>query len=187
MLYRRAKLDDFSQIIELQNVNLLSARQNDLAGGFLATAYTAAQFQQMNEEMCVVVCEADGNLCGYLGSCHIDFFRQFPIAKAMIDRLNLANYRGSSLDLSRVLFANPICIKAHYRGQGVYLELCKTLFPYLPEQYDLAAAFVPVENKRSFTAASRLGFDLFDQFKVNGKTFYGMMISLPEFGKKFVD
>lgn len=183
MLYRRAQFGDYERIVELQNKNLFSRQQNDLASGFLSTQYTAAHFQQMNEAVGVVVCEHENNLIGYLGSCHIDFFRQFPVASAMIDKISTQRYQDLPLDFQQIVFANPVCIEKQYRGQGVYLELCKHLLPYYPKQYNKAITLVAVENQCSYTATSRLGFEVIDQFAAAGKFFYVMMIDLIKFAE----
>lgn len=187
MQFRRARLGDFDAIVELQNHNLHHAvHPTDLASGFLATAYSADQFKQMNEAMAVVVCEHNRKICGYLGAGHIPFYRQFPIANVMLTQLNDVTYRGTALDLSRVLVANPVCIDHHYRGDGVYLKLCQTIFEYLPRQYDLAVTLVPVANQRSYLATSRLGFETLDQFELNGMKFHSMIVSLRDFERKFM-
>lgn len=185
MQFRRARLDDYHAIVELQNHNLQHAITN-LADGFLATAYSAEHFQQINETMAVVVCEDENKICGYLGACHIDFFKQFPIAAAMLNRLTDLRWRGAAIDVSRVLVANPVCIDHNYRGAGVYLKLCQTMIEYLPRQYDLAVTLVPVANQRSYLATSRLGFETLEQFELNGMKFHSMIISLREFERKFL-
>ncbi len=188
MQYRRAMLGDFEAIVELQNKNLHHAiSRSDLASGFLATAYSADQFKKMNEEMAVVVCEHNQQICGYVGAGTIQFYQQFPIAAAMLNRLDNVTFRGGALDLSRVLVANPVCIDHAYRGDGVYLKLCQTLFTYLPRHYDLAVTLVPVENKRSHTATSRLGFETIEQFELNGMKFHTMIISLREFEQSLIE
>ena len=187
MQFRRARLDDFDAIVELQNKNLHHAViHSDLASGFLATAYSADQFKQMNEEMGVVVCEQNQQICGYLGAGSIQFYQQFPIAGAMLTRVADVTYRGAALDLSRVLVANPVCIDHTYRGDGVYLKLCQTLFQYLPRQYDLAVTLVPVANQRSYLATSRLGFETLEQFELNGMKFHSIIISLRDFECQFM-
>src|SRR3990167_4245127 len=185
MLFRRAQCDDFEQIVALQNQHLLTAiDQSDLANGFLATAYTVEQLMTMNRDMCVVVCEQDQLIRGYLGSCNLQFFQQFPVVSAMLCRLDTLMYRGQPLDLSRLYVANPVCIDAAYRGQGVYIALCQKLFEYLPKQYDIAVTLIPVENKRSLAATTRLGFEVVDQFNVNGHQFHTMLISMQDFERQ---
>lgn len=188
MQFRRARLDDFEAIVELQNQNLHHAvNRSDLASGFLATAYSADHFKQMNEEIAVVVCEHNQKICGYLGAGNIQFYQQFPIAAVMLNRLDCVTFRGAALELSRVLVANPVCIAHTYRGDGVYLQLCQTLFAYLPRYYDLAVTLVPVENKRSYIATSRLGFETLEQFELNGMMFHTMIISLREFERSLIE
>lgn len=181
MKYRRAALDDFPKIVELQNKNLISVVSPDnRANGFLATAYTADHFKQMNAEVAVVLAEDDAGLCGYLGASSVEFYRQFPIAAEMLRRLSFITYQGETLDLSRIIITNPVCIAAAHRGHGVYPGLCRVLFPLLPAQSQFALTLVPVENQRSFVSTSKYGFEIIDEFAVNGMRFHSLIVRMSQ-------
>jgi hypothetical protein len=177
MNFRRATLDDYPKIVELQHQNLLtSLGAASISDGFLATAYSVDDFKRMNTEIGVVVCEDGNQLCGYLGSGTIEFYRQFPVAAAMIQRL--------TMDLSRVLVSNPVCIEQSHRGQNIYLGLCREICAYYPAHYETAVTMIPKTNPRSLTATLRLGFSVIEDFIVNELEFYALMISLNHFRRQ---
>lgn len=169
MLYRRAQLDDYTKIVELQNINLIPR-------GVLATAFTACHFQQMNEILSVVVAEEDGKIVGYLGACTIDFYQQFPIAAAMIQHLN--NTYDKAIDMSATFIGNPVCIHADYRGQGIYAGLCSKILEFIPADFKFVLTMIASENKTSLKAARRLGFNMVDQYLANNLLFYTMLASI---------
>ena len=172
MHYRRANDADFEKIFELQNKNLLSAiNPSERSDGFLATVFTIEQFREMNDALCVVVAVKGKKVCGYICTSPPDFFKKFPLQKAMLERCSQISHKNKPLSSYQTFVANPICIDKSFRGTGVYLGLCNKVLEFIPKTYQLAVGLISPENKRHLKAIWQGKMEAIDQFQFEEKTY----------------
>ena len=168
--------------IELQNKNLPAVLDDiEKKDGFLSGEFTIEQFQAMNDDLCVMVCFDNDYFCGFLVASSIEFNKQFPLPKAMIDCFPKISYKGKSIVEYNPFISGPGCIDRKYRGKGVYASLVRAVLNFLAQQTnppDLRISLVSSENSRSINAQKKIGMDRVGQFEFNNKIILIFAMSL---------
>ncbi len=178
--YRKARPEDFQQILDLQNANLFSALdEKERSSGYLSTAFTLEQFERMHESLGISVCLDENKVCGYFCSSTPEV-NTAPIPRAMVKHCSILTYKGKPLNSYRFYIANPICIHKDYRGSGAYVGLIKKMLELGANDYDLAVGFVSKENYRNLRAARKLSVETVGQFSAEGQTFWVMVLPAPK-------
>jgi len=180
MLFRRASGTDFEGMVKLQDSNLASKISDDQKkDGFLSAAFSAQQFESMDNDGCVIVAMDDENLVeAFLCSSTPMFNLPFALPAAMIERFSKIDFGEERLSNQQVLITGPVCIDQAWRGKGVLEKLYEALYKELFGQYDAAVVFVSKENPRSIKAHEKLGMSVVDEFVFNSKDFVIMAIAL---------
>lgn len=183
MEYRRAEsIEDFRQIVELQNKNLPIALSDiEKKDGFLSAEFTVAQFQAMNDDLCVMTCFDNDYLCGYLVAGSIEFNTHIPLVKAMIDCFSQISYKEKLLIEYNPFNSGPGCVDRRYRGKGIFANLVRTVLNFLAEQPNppnLRITPVSSENLRSISAQKKIGMEIVGQFEFNNKKFLIFAMSI---------
>jgi hypothetical protein len=179
MLFRRASGTDFDGIVKLQDLNLASNITDDQKkDGFLSAAFSAQQFQSMDNDGCVIAGLDGESVKAFLCSSTPMFNLPFPLPAAMIERFSSIDLGGRSLSNQQVLITGPVCIDQSVRGQGVLEKLYEALYKELFGQYDAAVVFVSKENPRSIKAHEKLGLNVVDEFDFGGKNYVIMAVAL---------
>lgn len=175
MQYRRPLLHDFEKMIALQNNNLVSAlskvHQSD---GFLSASLTAEQFQEMDKDLCVIVCDDLEKICGYLCVSSVDYNKKIPLVAAMIERFSTIEFQGKPLSAYQSFISGPVCVDRAHRGQGIFINLYQHLMLVLRQEHpelELATTLIANENPRSIHAHKKLGMETVGEFKFNNKDF----------------
>ena len=180
MLFRRASGTDFDGIVILQDQNLASNISDDQKrDGFLSAAFSAQQFESMDNDGCVIV-GLDGNkdVKAFLCSSTPMFNLPFPLPAAMIERFSKIDIGGKKLSNQQVLITGPVCIDQSLRGRGVLENLYQALYKELYGQYNAAVVFVSKENPRSIKAHEKLGMGIVDEFDFKNKSYVIMALVL---------
>ncbi len=179
MKYRRVESTDFEKIVALQNANLVSRLSDaEKADGFLSTAFSIEQFQEMDRLMGVAVAVEEDKLVGYVCAAPASFHRANPLWATMLARCAEITYRGRAFDSYRYFLGSPICIQKEYRGSGLYAGLCRKILEILPKDYDFIVAFIANENQRNMKATIKMGFEVVNEFKFNEKDFSILVLAL---------
>ncbi len=179
MLFRRASGTDFDGIVKLQDLNLASnISDNQKKDGFLSAAFSAQQFQSMDNDGCVIA-GLEGDLVkAFLCSSTPMFNLPFPLPAAMIERFSNIDLGGKCLSNQQILITGPVCIDQSLRGQGVLEKLYEALYKELFGQYDAAVVFVSKENPRSIKAHEKLGMSVLDEFDFKNNHYVIMAMAL---------
>ena len=183
MDYRRVeKLEDFQQIVELQNKNLRSTLSDlEQIDGFLSVAFSIEQFQEMNNDLCVMACFDNERICGYLVASSIELNKKFPLVAAMIDCFSEISYKNKLLINYQPFISGPICIDRNYRGRGIFKKLIASVLNFLLQQSDspgLLTVFVSSDNLRSVNAHKKIGMDVVGEFTFNNQVYLILVMPL---------
>lgn len=157
MKFRRVSTGDFEQILQLQRNNLIWELGPDrLDRGFLATSFSLEQFHEMDRTGCVVVCEVDGKVHGYLCGSTAEFNRSFKLPSAMLTHCSTLLYNGKPVGACEYFVASPICIDRDYhRPVDVYHGLSKKLLELIDSRYEVGLTFISTTNHTSLNAAKK--------------------------------
>lgn len=175
MEYRRPIANDFEQMVELQNKNLVSTlEQSDKADGFLSAAFSAEQFHDMDKDLCVVVCTHMHKVCGYLCATSIEYNETVPLVATMLKRYSEIHYQGKTLAEYQSAICGPLCIDKEFRGQNILLHLYNYLSQFLRIEHknlELLITCIANDNGRSINANKKLGAELVGEFEFNKNPF----------------
>lgn len=179
MDYRRPLSDDFEKMVILQNKNLASVlKQDDKADGFLSASFSAEQFKVMDEDLCVVICADEEEVCAYVCVSSVAFNQKVPLVAAMIERFPFIMYEGKTLKTYNHAISGPVCIDKEYRGKGILLNLYQQVKLFLQEEHgelDLFTVLIAAENERSVYAHKKLGMEVVGQCEFNS-TVYEILV-----------
>lgn len=172
MKYRRPTSSDFEKIVNLQNRNIASSlNQSEKKDGFLSAQFSTQQFQDMDNDLCVIVCEDGESLIAYTCASTLEFNKSIPIVAAMLSHFSKITYRNQPLSNYHSFIYGPVCIDKPFRGKGVLLALSNHLLQFMQlehPQLSLLTTFIAIENKRSINAHEKLGMENIGQFEFKG-------------------
>lgn len=179
MQYRRPQANDFQQMAELNNKNMISAlNEAEKADGFLSASFTAEQFKMMDTDLCSVVCVDADKVCGYVCASSIEFNKNIPLVAAMIDQFPHITYQGKPLTAFKSFIYGPVCIDKAYRGKGILENLFKTMLEILAKDaphLELLTVLIATENQRSINAHKKLGIEPVGEFKFKQKNYLALV------------
>ncbi|MFQ5902275.1 MAG: GNAT family N-acetyltransferase, partial [Candidatus Binatia bacterium] len=171
MEFRRARAEDFSDILRLQAANLIgNLNPQDRQEGFLSAEFTRQQLAEMASEIALLVASEKAQLFGYLCTYSCNYSKQFPILAAMIQSFGRALYQGKPLSSYNSFIYGPVCIDKSYRGRGLLRGLYEMLLREVAGKYEVGIAFVSKDNPHSLAAHVKgLGMCIAGEFEFNGR------------------
>jgi hypothetical protein len=172
MEYRRAKNRDYTQMVALQEANLVSNLSVDeKQDGFLSRTFSAEELKEMNEDLCIVVGVDDGTVKGLLATGTTEYNSQFDLPSAMIARYHQVAFKEKPLADWVSFVAGPVVVDKSARGTGAFRGLYDELFRILPAEFQLAVTLISTVNGRSLSAHEKIGYQRVDGFTWNGREF----------------
>ena len=175
MQYRNAKIEDITQIEELQkkyHVSFIS--EEDKKSGFVTTLFTREQLTELIEKEDGISLACDGDkVVAYAMAGSWEFWSKWPLFQYMIADLENVTYLGQQLTTRNSYQYGPVCIDMAYRGQGVLENLFAHSARQMGRRYPILITFINHLNPRSFTAHTRkVGLDVIKDFSFNGNNYY---------------
>ncbi len=180
MQIRLATISDLPAVLALhQRYHLSSISADDLAQGFVTTAFTTAQLQRLIEEEKGLVIARDGDaVVGYTMAASWDYWSQWPIFMHMIAGLPNLNYHGQSLTVDNSYQYGPVCVDRAYRGTGLLAQMFEYSRRQMAPRYPYLVTFINKKNPRSFAAHTRkIGLEVIAEFQFNDNEFYELAYS----------
>lgn len=175
MQIRLAELNDVPAVLALhQRYHLSSISTEDLAEGFVTTAFTTAQLQRLiEEEKGLVIARDSEAVVGYTMAASWDYWSQWPIFTHMIAGLPHLNFHGKSLTVENSYQYGPVCIDRAYRGTGLLAQMFEFSRMQMAPRYPYLVTFINKKNPRSFAAHTRkIGLEVIAEFLFNDNEFY---------------
>lgn len=153
---------DISQIIDIQSENqrknlTLSQQKN----GYLSIAFSADEFKDFNDDLCVIVAKDQHEVVGYCCVSSAAFNAQFPILDKIVG--GIASYSiPETQDMptaEKSCIYGPVCIALSHRGKGVLEKLSAFGLEIAKERgYVFCFSFIAADNTRSLQAHKKLSF-----------------------------
>jgi ribosomal protein S18 acetylase RimI-like enzyme len=151
------QLSEIEALLDLQRANLainLDAETID-SQGFVTFVYSVEAIQKMMQQAPQIVARADGNIIGYALATTIESGLENELIRPLVE---LTKKLGP-LSKKPFYFMGQVCVRAGYRGIGVFDALYqehKDLFRY---QYKAVVTEIASDNLRSIAAHRRVGFE----------------------------
>jgi L-amino acid N-acyltransferase YncA len=153
---------DIRQIMDIQYENqrehLTASQQKN---GYLSIAFTADEFKEFNNNLCVVVAKEHHEVIGYCCVSSAAFNAQFPILDQIVK--GIPSYAiPDTQDIpaeEKTCIYGPVCIARSHRGKGVLEKLSVFGLEIAKEQgYAHCFSFIAADNVRSLQAHRKLSF-----------------------------
>lgn len=153
---RSARPGDISGILELQTEYFVGNLDREARkGGFISSTFTRRQFEEIAQDVALLVAAEHTRIVAYLCAASSDYYRQFPLLEALRQRASDMIYLGRRLDSYRSFIYGPVCIARLQRGRGLLGDLFEQLLRVVPTAYDIGIALISKDNRPSFEAHVR--------------------------------
>ena len=152
-VYRRAQLEDYSAILQLQSANFIAnLSPEERRQGFLSAQFSPEQTAQIAEDLGTMVALVDGQIAGFLCAFRKEFDTGSPVIAAMLDSYDRLRFQGKPLSSLNSYIYGPVCIAREFRGRGLLRGLYEAQIKDLAGQFDVGVAFVSRNNPHSLSA-----------------------------------
>lgn len=169
----RAVGPDFDQIVDLQNANSITVLSDEeRADGFLSSAFSAAQFEEISTSVALVVARDNAQVIGFVCASTVASNRKLSLPAAMIARFPEIKIGSRCLEEMKSYIVGPVCIDKNYRGRGAFEGLYNRLFEETAKEFDVAIAFISTNNTRSVAAHKKVGMEEIDTFRWGDREFF---------------
>jgi predicted GNAT superfamily acetyltransferase len=178
--YRRAEPEHYSAVLNLQTANFIAnLSEAERRQGFLSAQFSAAQTEQIAQDLGTIVALADGHLAGFLCALRKEFDTGSPVIARMLESFDRMSFHGQPLSSFTSYIYGPVCIAREYRGRGLLRGLYEAQKRSLTGKFEMGVAFVSRSNPHSLQAHVRgLGMAEAGHFTVNGNVYVTLAFRL---------
>ena len=147
---------EIDALLALQRANLavnLDAQTIE-SQGFVTFVYAPETIKKMMQAAPQIVARADNQIVGYALTTTVEAGLENALMRPLVE----LSAKLGPLSKKRFYFMGQVCVRADYRGIGVFDALYnehKALFQY---QYDAVVTEIASDNLRSLAAHKRVGF-----------------------------
>lgn len=181
IVYRRARPDDYTGILQLQAANYIGNLSRDqLSEGFLSAEFTRAQIDEIARDLGITIALIEGKIGGYLCAFGNDFNHGSPVLAKMFDSYERAVFEQKPLSSYTSYCYGPVCIGREHRRQGLLRGLYEAQTRELAGRYEIGVAFVSRNNPHSLQAHVKgLGMTEAGDFEVKRQSYAILAFRLP--------
>ncbi|WP_372999081.1 GNAT family acetyltransferase [Lutispora sp.] len=175
MIYRNAKVEDISGVLELQQrYHVSTIPEEDKNDGFVTTLFTEEQLKKLIEKESGLAIACDGDkIAAYVMAASWQYWSAWPLFQHMIKDLPNTEYLGQILSVENSYQYGPICIHKDYRGSEVLPNIYEFSRLQLSKKYSILITFINQINHRSYVAhTKKLGLDVIKSFEFNNNKYY---------------
>ncbi|EPY1013171.1 N-acetyltransferase family protein [Vibrio vulnificus] len=178
MKIRAAKLEDITQIVELQkSCHISNLDESDKSDGFLNTVMDEALLTQVIEqEQAIFVAELNNTIVAMAACASWKFWECSEGLTFVANKLGSLVVGGTQLSSTNSYFWGPVCVGKACRGQGVFEKLFRFSCEVRGVEFPYVYTYVHKDNARSFVAhTNKADFKYTKDFELNGQTFQEMV------------
>jgi hypothetical protein len=173
IMYRRAKPEDYSGILDLQAANFIAnLSEIERKEGFLSAQFSAEQTAQIAEDLGTTVAIIDERVAGFLCAFRKEFDTGSPVIAKMLASYDQLTFQLRPLSAFESYVYGPVCIAREYRRLGLLRGLFEAQKADLAGRFEIGVAFVSRDNPHSLSAhVGGLGMIETGDFSVNEKRY----------------
>lgn len=178
MQLKVAETADIDNTLALhRRYQLDSIREEDKADGFVTTAFTREQLQELIEqEQGLFIAYEGDDVVAYVMAASWQFWSRWPMFAHMVKDLPNLTYLGQTLSVDNSYQYGPVCIAGHRRGSGLLEAIFDFALAQMARRYPILVTFVNKANPRSYEAHTRkLGLDVIQEFEYNNNQYYELV------------
>ena len=173
-----AQISDIDGILTLHyKYQIDSIQEDDKKDGFVTTAFTKEQLQDIIEQEQGIFIAVENNIIlGYVMSASWQYWSKWPMFAFMIKDLPNLKYLDMTLTIDNSYQYGPVCIDKSIRGEGSLEKLFDFALESMSKRYPILVTFVNKINPRSYEAHKRkLGLEVIQEFEFNNNQYYEMV------------
>lgn len=179
--YRRAKPDEYADILRLQSANYITnLTADERQAGFLSAEFTPEQTARIAEDLGTMVAVVEDHVAGFLCAFRKEFETGSPVIAKMLESYDDMTFDGQPLNSFNSYIYGPVCIARDFRGRGLLRGLYEAQRNDLAGQFDLGVAFVSRDNPHSLQAhVMGLGMTEVGDFELKGNVYVTLAFRVP--------
>ena len=160
------KEKDILNLLSLQKENLklnLDAETIE-SQGFVSFVYSPDDIKGMMQAEPQIIAMDGEEIVGYALTASLDYAQTVKLLQPLVEKSKILTYNNTPLMLRsarsdiRYYIMGQVCVKAGYRGIGIFDALYQGHKEHLSSKYDGVITEIATENKRSLAAHRRVGF-----------------------------
>lgn len=160
------KKSEITALLQLQNDNLkinLDPQTID-SQGFVSFVYTPAIIEAMIQEEPQIVVKDNNLIIGYALTTTLSYGETLILMKPLVQLSRTLSFNNRPLSQLKYYIMGQVCVRAGYRGIGVFDSLYEGHKQFLSTQYDCVITEIADDNKRSLAAHRRIGFQTIHEY-----------------------
>jgi GNAT superfamily N-acetyltransferase len=160
------KESEITALLDLQKANLvqnLDAQTID-SQGFVSFVYTPEIIKAMMQEEPQIIAKDGDLIIGYALTTTLKYGETMTLMKPLVEMSQNLSYNDQPLSQSWYYIMGQVCVRAGYRGKGVFEALYQGHKQYLSSEYDFVITEIADNNKRSLAAHRRIGFKTIHEY-----------------------
>lgn len=161
------KEKDILNLLSLQKENLklnLDAETIE-SQGFVSFVYFPDDIKGMMQAEPQIIAMDGEEIVGYALTASLDYAQTVKLLQPLVEKSKTLTYNDTHLlsrsarsDSLAYYIMGQVCVKAGYRGIGIFDALYQGHKEHLSSKYDGVITEIATENKRSLAAHRRVGF-----------------------------
>jgi hypothetical protein len=165
---------EIDMLINEQMDNLLALQQANLKNniavvtqqsqGYLSFPYTVAILQRMMRTEPQPTAYAEGQVIGYALATTLTVCQTIDLMLPLLNMFNQLIFNGKPLTDYRYYVMGQVCVRAGYRGIGVFDALYAQHKIWFSNRYDFVVTEIAADNLRSIAAHRRVGFQTLHRY-----------------------
>ncbi|NJN32893.1 MAG: GNAT family N-acetyltransferase [Saprospiraceae bacterium] len=159
------KPEEISALLALQKENLkinLDTETID-SQGFVTFVYNPEIIADMMTEP-QIIAKFDDTIIGYALTTALTYARKMTLMRPLAELAETLTYQNTPLSSLRYYIIGQVCVRAGFRGIGVFDALYDGHRQLLASRYDCCITEIDWENKRSLAAHKRIGFEIIHEY-----------------------
>ena len=161
------KEEDIHHLLTLQKDNLkqnLDAETID-SQGFVSFVYLPEDIKGMMRYEPQIIAVDGNDIVGYALTASFEYAQTVKLLQPLAEKSSSLAYDDTPLSILRYYIMGQVCVKAGYRGIGVFDALYQGHKEHLSAKYDGVITEIASENKRSLAAHRRVGFETIYEYR----------------------
>ena len=160
------KEKDILHLLALQKENLKLNLDSETiqSQGFVSFVYSPDDIKgMMRDEPQIVAMDAD-EIVGYALAASLQYAQTVELLQPLVEKSKTLTVHDIPLSNLRYYIMGQVCVKAGYRGIGIFDALYQGHKEHLSAKYDGVITEIATENKRSLAAHRRVGFKTIHEY-----------------------
>jgi GNAT superfamily N-acetyltransferase len=158
--------EQIDNLLALQQLNLKNNMDvvTQQSQGYLSFPYTNTILRRMMHDEPQPTAFADGQVIGYALTTTLNVCLTIDLMLPLLDMFNQLIYNGKKLSDYRYYVMGQVCVRAGYRGIGVFDALYAKHRDWFSDRYDFVVTEIAADNLRSIAAHRRVGFQTLHRY-----------------------